>query len=204
MATSVGAQSSGYSPERFITQGLFGPHDQRTRAATTAFQVHAYQRKRRTSSIISFHPPHHPRPIFVKRPLAHEQAQVIARGDLVVAILRRRSYQPLHCKQLFRGNHFIGAPGKKINGKPQPREVDLLPEGDEASVSEFVPLVQFLDNFEIIFSGNVDRPGVPGLKDGFEPSEFRREPNPAAASAESFLSSEYRLHLRLVSPELSR
>ena len=79
---------------------------------------------------------------------------MITGRDLVAAILRLRSYQPLHCKQLFRGNHFIGAPGKKIHGKPQPREVDLLPEGDEASVSEFVPLVQFLDNFEIVCSRN--------------------------------------------------
>src|SRR6202165_655570 len=33
---------------------------------------------------------------------------MIARGDLVTEILRLRSYQPLHCKQLFRGNHFVG------------------------------------------------------------------------------------------------
>src|ERR1700694_2516629 len=57
---------------------------------------------------------------------------MIARGDLVTEILRLRSYQPLHCKQLFRGNHFVGAPRKKIHWKPQAREVtqqvgDALP-----------------------------------------------------------------------------
>src|SRR6478752_10019110 len=122
---------------------------------------------------------------------------MITGRDLVAAILRRRSYQPLHCKQLFRGNHFIGAAGKKIHGKPQPREVDLLPEGDEASVSEFVPLVQFLDNFEIIFSGNIDRPGVPGLEDGFEPREFRR-----ADQLKRLQSFANAVCVRVVSPEL--
>jgi hypothetical protein len=62
-------------------------------------------------------------------------------GDLVEEALRLRSYQPLHCKQLFRCNHFVGAPGKKIRWKPQAREVDLLPEGDEATAGEFVALV---------------------------------------------------------------
>src|SRR4029078_5998223 len=97
------------------------------------------------------------------------------------------------------GYHFIGAAGKKIHGKPQPRELDLLPEGDEASVSEFVPLVQFLDNFEIIFSGNVDRPGVPGLEDGFEPREFRR-----ADQLKRLQSFANAVCVRVVSPELRK
>ena len=66
---------------------------------------------------------------------------MIARGDLVAEILRLRSDQPLYCKQLFRGNHFVGASSKKIHWKPQAREVDLLPEGDEASAGEFVARV---------------------------------------------------------------
>src|SRR5713226_6571700 len=99
---------------------------------------------------------------------------MIARGDLVAEILRLRSYQPLHCKQLFRGNHFVGAPSEKIHRKPKAREVDLLPQGDEASAGEFVALVQFIDNFEIVSSGDVDRPGIPILEDGFEPREFWR------------------------------
>jgi len=63
---------------------------------------------------------------------------MIARGDLVAETLRLRSYQPLHCKQLFRGNHFVGAPSKKIHWKPQAREVDLLPQGNQTSAGEFV------------------------------------------------------------------
>src|SRR4029078_6500108 len=103
----------------------------------------------------------------------------------------------LSCKQCIRSTYLIGAAGKKIHGKPQPRELDLLPEGDEASVSEFVPLVQFLDNFEIIFSGNVDRPGVPGLEDGFEPREFRR-----ADQLKRLQSFPNAVCVRVVSPEL--
>ena len=66
---------------------------------------------------------------------------MIARGDLVAEIVQLRSYQPLHCKQLFRGNHFVGAPSKKVHWKPEAREVNLLPQGDEASAGEFVALV---------------------------------------------------------------
>src|SRR3984893_8480872 len=99
---------------------------------------------------------------------------MMARGPLVAEILRWRSSQPLHCKQLFRGNHFVGAPGKKIHWKPQAREVNRLPQGDEASAGEFVALVQFLDHFEIVCSGNVDCPRIPVLEDGFEPREFWR------------------------------
>jgi hypothetical protein len=66
---------------------------------------------------------------------------MIARGDIVAEILRRRSDQPLHCKQLFRGNHFIGASSQKIHWKLQAREIDLLSQGDEASAGEFVALV---------------------------------------------------------------
>jgi hypothetical protein len=47
-----------------------------------------------------------------------------------------------------------------------------LRQGDEASAGEFVALVQFIDNFEIVSSGDVDRPGIPILEDGFEPREF--------------------------------
>src|SRR6266568_4689247 len=99
---------------------------------------------------------------------------MIARGDLMAHILRMRSYQPLHCKQLLRGHHFVGTPGKKIQWKAQVREVDLLSESNEASAGELVALVQFLDNFEIVCSGNINRPGIPVLEDGFEPREFRR------------------------------
>ena len=63
---------------------------------------------------------------------------MITGRDLVAEILRLRSYQPLHCKQLFRSNHFVGAPSKKIHWKSQEGEVDLLPQGDEASAGEFV------------------------------------------------------------------
>src|SRR5882724_434344 len=99
---------------------------------------------------------------------------MIARGDLVAEIVRLRPYQPFHCKQLFRGNHFVGARSKKIHWKPQAREVDLLPQSDEASAGELVAFVQFLDNFEIVCSGNINRPGIPVLEDGFELREFRR------------------------------
>src|ERR1700682_6669974 len=99
---------------------------------------------------------------------------MIARGDLVAEKLRLRFYQLLHGKQLFRGNHSVGAPGKKIHWKPQAREVDLLPQRDEASAGEFVALVQFLDNFEIVCSGNIDCPRIPVLEDGFEPREIWR------------------------------
>ena len=73
------------------------------------------------------HPAHDPGPIFLKRPSSHEQAQVIARRDLVAKRPGLGSYQPLRGKQLLRGDHVVGAPGKKIDRKPQPREVDLLP-----------------------------------------------------------------------------
>jgi hypothetical protein len=89
-------------------------------------------------SINLFHPAHNPRPILFKRPLSHKHSQMIARRDLVAEVLRLGSYQPLHCKQLFRSNHFIGAPSKKVHRKPQAREVDLLPQRDEASAGEFV------------------------------------------------------------------
>src|ERR1700716_1975941 len=82
-------------------------------------------------SINLVHPTHNPRPILFKRPLSHEQTQMITRRDLVADIFRLRSYQPLHCKQLFGGDHIVGAPSKKIHRKPKAREVDLLPEGDE-------------------------------------------------------------------------
>ena len=62
---------------------------------------------------------------------------MITGRDLVAEILWLRSYQPLHCKQLFRSNHFVGAPSKKIHWKSQAREA-LLPQGDEASAGEFV------------------------------------------------------------------
>ena len=68
---------------------------------------------------------------------------MIARGDLVAEILRLCSYQPLHCKQLFRSNHFVGAPNKKIHWKSQAREVDLLPQGDEASPASSLRLYSF-------------------------------------------------------------
>src|ERR1700730_9850898 len=97
---------------------------------------------------------------------------MIARRDLVAEILRLRSYQPFHCKQLFRGNHFVGAPSEKIHWKPLAREVDLLPQSDEASAGEFVALVQFLDNFEIVCSGNIDCPRIPVLEDGFARGDF--------------------------------
>ena len=99
---------------------------------------------------------------------------MIARRDLVAEMFRLRSCQPLHGKQLFRGNHFVGAPSKKIHWKPQLREVDLLPKGDEASVGEFVALVKLFDDFEIVCSGNVNCPRIPGLEDGFDPREFWR------------------------------
>ncbi len=40
---------------------------------------------------------------------------MITRRDLVADMLRLRSYQPLHCKQLFRSNHFVGAPRRTPN-----------------------------------------------------------------------------------------
>jgi hypothetical protein len=92
-------------------------------------------------SVDFFHPTHNSRPMLFKRPPPHEQTEMIARGDLVAEIFRRRSHQPLRCQQLFRGNHFVGAPGKKMDRKQQTREVDRLAEGDEASASEFVALV---------------------------------------------------------------
>ena len=76
-----------------------------------------------------------------QRPPSHEQTQVIARRDLVADVFRLRSHQPFHCKQLFRSNHLVGIAGKKIYWNPQTREVDPLPEGDEASGSQFVALV---------------------------------------------------------------
>ncbi len=63
---------------------------------------------------------------------------MITRRDLVADIFRLRSYQPHHCKQLFRGNYFVGAASKKINWKLQSREVDLLPQRDQISAGEFV------------------------------------------------------------------
>ncbi len=104
----------------------------------TACQVCAISGSGRAHSINLFHPTHNPRPIFFKRPLSHKQSQMIARRDLVADIFRLRSYQPLHCKQLFRSNHFVGDPSKKIHRKLQAREVNLLPQRDEASGSEFV------------------------------------------------------------------
>jgi hypothetical protein len=59
-------------------------------------------------------------------------------ATIVAEILRLCSYQPLHCKQLFRSNHFVGASSKKIHRKLQAREVNLLPQRDEASAGEFV------------------------------------------------------------------
>src|SRR5258706_15875259 len=70
----------------------------------TACQVCAISGSGRAHSINLFHPTHNPRPIFFKRPLSHKQSQMIARRDLVADIFRLRSYQPLHCKQLFRSN----------------------------------------------------------------------------------------------------
>src|SRR6266849_662171 len=122
---------------------------------------------------------------------------MIALGDLVAEILRLRSYQPLHCKQLFRGYHFVGAPSKKIHWKPQAREVDLLPQSDEASAGEFVALVQFLDNFEIVCSRNIDCPRIPVLEDGFEPRELRR-----ADQLKRLQRFANTVCVRVVSPEL--
>src|ERR1700730_8272897 len=106
-----------------------------------ACQVCAISGSGPAHSINLFHPTHNPRPTLFKRPLSHKQTQMIARRDLVADIFRLRSYQPLHCKQLFRRNHFVSAPSKKIHWKPQAREVDLLSEGDEAAAGEFVALV---------------------------------------------------------------
>src|ERR1700755_2971276 len=92
-------------------------------------------------SINLFHPTRNPRPILFERPPPDEQTQMIARGDLAAEILRLRSDQPLHCKQLFRGNYFVGASGEKIYWKIKAREVDLLPQGDEGSTGEFVAFV---------------------------------------------------------------
>jgi hypothetical protein len=90
-------------------------------------------------SIDFVHPTHNPRPVFFKRPLSHEQTEMITRRDLVADIFRLRSpCQPLHCKQLFRSNHFVGAPGEKIHWKAQAREVDLLAQRDQTSAGEFV------------------------------------------------------------------
>src|SRR5712664_3787716 len=99
---------------------------------------------------------------------------MIARRDLLAEIRRLRSNQPLHCKQLFRSNHFVGASSKKVHWKPQAREIDPLPEGDEAPGGKFIELVEFLDDFEIVCSGNIDCPRVPVLEDGFDLREFRR------------------------------
>jgi hypothetical protein len=44
---------------------------------------------------------------------------MIARRELAADMFRLGSYQPLHCKQLFRSNDFVGAPGKKIRWNPQ-------------------------------------------------------------------------------------
>ena len=87
------------------------------------------------------HPAHNPRPVFFERLPAHEQAEMIARRDLLAEVLRRRSNQPLHRKQLFRGNHFVGASGKKVHWKPQAREIDVLSQGDEAPGGKFIELV---------------------------------------------------------------
>src|ERR1700730_18086850 len=122
---------------------------------------------------------------------------MIARGDLVAEILRRRAHQPLRCKQLSRGNHFVGSPGKKIHRKQQAREVDRLPQGDEASAGEFVALVQFLDNSEIVGSGNIDCPRIPVLEDGFEPREFWRADR--LKRLQGFANT---VCVRVVSPEL--
>src|SRR6476661_1074321 len=92
----------------------------------------------KADSINLFHPTHNPRPILFKRPLSHKQTQMIARRDLAADIFRLGSYQPLHCKQLFRSNDFVGASSKQIHWKPQAREVDLLPQRNQTSAGEFV------------------------------------------------------------------
>ena len=66
---------------------------------------------------------------------------MIARRDLMAKRLWLGSHQPLRGKQLFRGDHVVVAPGKQIDRKPQPREVDPLPQRDETSAGEFVALV---------------------------------------------------------------
>jgi hypothetical protein len=83
---------------------------------------------------------------------------MIARRNLMAEALRRRSNQPLQRKQLFRGNHFVSAPGKEVHRVQYAREIYFLPEGDEACCSQFIALVKFLDDFEVISPGNIDRP----------------------------------------------
>jgi hypothetical protein len=83
---------------------------------------------------------------------------MIARRNLMAETLRRRSNQLLQRKQLFRGNHFVGAPGKEVHRVPYAREIYFLPEGDEASSGQFIALVKFLDDFEVLSAGNIDRP----------------------------------------------
>ena len=92
-------------------------------------------------SISLFYPMHNPRPIFFERALSHKQTQMTTWSDLVAEMRRLRCYQPGHCKQLFRSNHFVGAPGKKIHWKLQAREVNLLSQRDEGSAGEFVALI---------------------------------------------------------------
>src|SRR6266851_7246793 len=87
------------------------------------------------------HPTRNPRPIFLQRLPTHEQAEMIARRDLLTEVLRLRSNQPLHRKQLFRRNHFVDASGKKVHWKPQAREINLLPQGDETPGGKFIELV---------------------------------------------------------------
>ena len=89
-------------------------------------------------------------------------------------VLRPGSNQPLHREQLFGGDHFVGASGEKIHWMPQPREVDLLSQRDEASGSKLVALVKFFDHFEIVGAGNIDGPGIPVPENGLELREFRR------------------------------
>ena len=83
---------------------------------------------------------------------------MIAGRDLVAEMLRRRSDQPLQRQQLFGSNDFVGAAGQQIDRQPQARELDPLPQGDEASTGQFVALVQFLDDFEVVSPGNIDGP----------------------------------------------
>ena len=66
---------------------------------------------------------------------------MIARRDLMAKRLGLGSHKPLRGKHLFRGDHVVVAAGKQIDRKPQPREVDPLPQRDEAAAGEFVAFV---------------------------------------------------------------
>jgi len=113
---------------------------------------------------------------------------MIARRDLVPQMLPRGSHQPLHRKQLFRGDHVVGAPGQQIDRKPQAREIDLVPQRDEASGGKFVALVEFLDDFEIVGSRNIDGPFIPGPEDGFE-AAYSCEPVGSSVCSDRRMSS---------------